>query len=194
MTRDLTKFRVIEGEGRGWTLDPVQPRWRGNLLAVDQTLNSSGWVILRSSADGVRIGAGGTLRAWTEKTGHEGTLQQGEILFDLFCDTIAAYEPNFIVHEFPPISRPGLKMSRPESSLVAADSLRCAARAKGVPALPMVGAQQAKLRFTGKPNAEKSEVKAALETLYPELTERSPMNEHIRDAIALGLVALEREG
>lgn len=190
MTEALANFRVgRQTEKPEWVLKPLTPCWPGTVLAVDQTLGASGWGYIEP--DGT-VAATGTVRGHTDLTGHAGTLEKGTVQFVQFLDLLDAYLPSLVVHETPPVSKPGNKMMRPESSLVAANALRNAAVYLGVP-VTMVGSQKAKHRFTGKRDADKKEVRAALEALDPTLVGRKPMNEHIADGIAIGWVALEEK-
>lgn len=190
MTEALANFRVgRQTEKPEWALKPLAPRWSGTILAVDQTLGASGWAYIEP--DGTVYDTG-TVRGHTDLTGHAGTLDKGTLLFAGFLGLLEVYKPSLVVHETPPVSKPGNKMMRPESSLVAANSLRNAAHHYGVP-VKMIGSQKAKHRFTGQRDADKKQVRAALVSLDPRLATHKPMNEHIADGIALGWVALEEK-
>jgi Holliday junction resolvasome RuvABC endonuclease subunit len=189
---DLSRFR-IDGEVECPTTRPVAPVLTGRVLAVDQTLNSAGWAMLDSRAGIVHVREVGVVAGMSDQTGHAQTLEQGAGIFEEFRRLIERVRPDYIVHEYPPVVRPGLKMQRPESSLVAANSLRNAALLTGTTVLPMVNAQQVKRRFTGNTKATKKELGDAVMALDPSLGDLKPMNEHVRDAIALGWAALERE-
>ena len=159
------------------------------MLTVDQSLGAAGWAYIEPDCTVVDTG---TVKGVTDLTGHAGTLDKGTQQYAAFVGLIGVYKPGLVVHEMPPISNPKAKMARPESSLVSANALRNAASHYGVP-VTMVGSQKAKHRFTGKRDADKKEVRAALESLDPGLATRKPMNEHIADGIALGWVALEEQ-
>ena len=60
-----------------------------------------------------------------------------------------------------------------------------------IPSLKLVSAQATKKRWTGMAKATKKDLKYFLFANYPELEILSPNNEDIRDAIGLGMVALE---
>lgn len=187
---DLSKFREAKAAGikEPWRLEPIVPRLGLTILAVDQSLGNAGWAIIERDGS---IGECGNLKTTSTLTGHAGTLDQGSRQFGMFLDLVRSYSGvGLVVHETPPISRPGMKMQRPESSLVSANSLRNAAHVVGID-VHMVSAQKAKVRFTGNAKAEKREVAAGLALLDPSLLTRKPLNEHIRDAIALGWLACE---
>lgn len=186
--KDLSQFRVDGDVSKdAWVLQPLNPRFSGSILAVDQSLTAAGWAIIQSTGGVTRTG---TIKVASEATGHEGTLTRGAEQFSEFLSLLEVFGPAGVVHETPPIARPGMKMMRPEASLVSATALRCAAISAGIP-VRMVGAQRAKTRWTGKRDATKKEVRAGLLSLDPGLVEIKPFNEHIADAIALGWVALE---
>lgn len=186
---DLAKFReeraTEKAEFGPRRVKVTRPR---NVLAVDQTLSTSGWALIEPDGKVVETG---TLRTAPDPTGgHSGNLGRCTTQFLAFAALIRKTLPDVVVHEIPPVTRPGAKMSRPESSLLAAAALRNAAIMQPVE-VEMIGAQAAKKRWAGKSNADKRLVHTALRILDPRLEEIKPMNEHILDAIALGWLALE---
>lgn len=186
---DLSRFRADDPTPVTKEIRPLVPRFQHRFLAVDQSLTAAGWALIQPTG---AVAETGTIKIPSEVTGHEGTLLRGSEQFLEFHRILRLYMPAMVVHETPPISRPGMKMMRPEASLVSANSLRCAAILLGIP-VKMVGSQKAKTRWTGKRDASKKEVRQALLAIDPTLAERKPFNEHIVDAIALGWVALESE-
>jgi Holliday junction resolvasome RuvABC endonuclease subunit len=122
--------------------------------------------------------------------GHEATLSIAALEYEYFRSIIGKWGPNRVVHEMPPV---GGAMARPESSLVAATALRCAAAYFDTP-VSMIGAQKAKKRWTGNGNAKKPEVKKALEAWRPQLRVEKPWNHDLADALALGLTWAETRG
>ena len=190
---NLTEFR-LDDEPIAFVLRPVAcPHKDKRVLSVDQTLGASGWAILQwnLTLDRLSVCETGMVSTTSDLTAHEGNFDQSDQIFVQFYDLLGAVLPDVIVHEYPPISRPGLKMRRPESSLLAADALRHAAIIRGIPIAKMVPAQRTKTRFTGNPKATKADIKVAVEALDPSTKSMSPMNENVRDAIANGWLAME---
>ncbi len=186
---DLSKFRVDEAPPK--KAARIEVNWKGVLLAVDQTLTSSGWVLLQATGGAhprievIRTGMCKTNP--DESKGHESNLARGELMHRQFEVVIENNEPMGVVHELPPA---GGQMARPESSLLAALGLRIAAATYLTP-IVMVGAQRAKNRLTNDAKASKQAVRAGVLWQLPNITDFKPLNEHIYDAAALGLVAIE---
>lgn len=192
--KSLSDFRVDDGPG--FVLRPVEcsRSMRGiDVLSVDQTLNASGWGLLRFNHhhDAIEVRDVGMIGTETIKTSHEGNLDQSDKIYLAFKSLLLLRHPQLVVHEYPPVSRPGLKISRPESSLLAAAALRHAARDCGIPVYRPIPAQSVKVRFCGDPKASKADIKVAVETLDPSVKTMKPMNENVRDAIANGWFAME---
>ena len=119
--------------------------------------------------------------------GHEGNLKRACECYDAIKPLLVNAVRPLVVHETPPV---GDGMSRPESSLLAAVAIRIAAHEREIP-VHMVAAQRAKRRLTGRANATKPEMKDALARFWPHLPLKRPYNEHVRDTLALGIVAYE---
>ena len=166
-----------------WTLKPFDPVVCGNVLAFDQALANTGWCLMRPIYPYVI--RTGVIRTDTD-IGHEGNLSRTILVHDAVKALIDTHL-DLVVHETPPVG-PG--MYRPESSLLAATAIRIAAHDHGV-ALTMAPAQRAKVRLTGDAQATKADIKAGIKKLWPHLPILGPWNEHVRDAIALGIVAME---
>lgn len=188
---DLARFRIDAPSEAPTILPPVPEDELRTILAFDQSLRNTGWALLV----GVEVVQTGMLKTTEVSKGHLDSLLRAERMYEDVGDLMASLypRPQVIVHEMPPVALPG-RMMRPESSLLAALAIRIAVAS--IPQVPvvMIGAQQAKRRWTGKGNAKKAEVKVAVLALDPHDTVRTmkPMNEHTIDAIALGWCAAEQ--
>lgn len=184
----LSKFRVDELDKTPRKPSRIQVNFEGLVLAFDQTLSSTGWCLMRSKGYIVEAVRTGMCTTNAENKGSDQDLVRGELIFNQFQTVIENNEPMWIVHEAPPVG--GGKLSRPESSLLAALALRIAA-AQYVTPLTMIHARKAKNRLTGNPGATKKEVREGVLWQLPTITDFKPLNEHVYDAAAIGLVAIE---
>jgi Holliday junction resolvasome RuvABC endonuclease subunit len=194
---DLSKFRIGEPDG-----SPMEPlpildiRRVGVLLSFDQSLSNTGYVVLENAVltDGGKLGfvATGMLKARDDVKGHEKVLDRAMDLFWEVQDVSREYRPTWVTYETPPV---GGRMSRPESSLLGAHSIRLAALIENpFVKLETVSRQKAAKRWTGNGNADKKVVRAALEALlkYHQIDRpEGPWNEHVVDALSLGLLFME---
>lgn len=182
-------LEALDAVGRGgkakkaWSQAPYSPLPR-TVLAFDQSLSATGWAVLTETGP-VRAGV---IRTDPQK-GNEGTLsraveiaREAEWLMRQYHGAGAT-----IVHEAPPATYRG--MHRGEASLVAATAIRIAAD-RGSRRLVMISAQAAKRRMTGDANAPKARVKEAVTEMFGDLGLK-PWNEHVRDAVILGVLAME---
>ncbi len=173
-----------------WVQEPFTPLSNRSLLCFDQSLASTGWAVVRGRHPFVF--ATGTIRTKAVGTGHESDLQRAVQIYERICQMLTMSKCDAIVHEEPPIG--SLVVGGGTSSLSAAVAVRNAASRVGVPVL-MVQAQRAKKRIVGDPNASKAAMKVALEQLFPHLpgVTTPAWNSDVRDAVALGVIELERE-
>lgn len=185
-----------KGKKAAWEWKPVEARFRGAVLAFDQSLGNTGWVLLDCGSGGkplVRL-VGHITPAANQAKSHEGTLLKAESIFPQIMQVIATAKQVGlqlrVAYETPPV---GGKMMRPESSLLAALDVRLAARLQDVTDLHMVAAQSVKFRFTGQRDADKRVMHEVLYREHPGIRDLAPNNEHTRDALGIGLVAAEKE-
>jgi Holliday junction resolvasome RuvABC endonuclease subunit len=167
---------------------PIEWQYPGLILVVDQSLAATGWALMADMA----VIDTGMCKTEGEGKGHEDTLRRGRELWYQFRDILFSHPPiDMVVHELPPI---GSAMMRPESSLVAAMSLRLAIESVQEEIIPvkMIGAQAVKKRLTGQGGASKRQVSQVVRRICPEVIGMKPMNYNVTDAIGLGLVAGER--
>lgn len=172
-------------------------RRKGVLLAFDQSLSNTGYVVLDSQSPHfmdteMKFMATGMLKARDDVKGHEKVLDRAMDLFWEVQDVCRQWRPTWVTFETPPV---GGRMSRPESSLLGAHSIRLAAIIENpfVKAV-MVSRQKAAKRWTGNGNADKKVVRAALEALlvYHHIEKpEGPWNEHVVDALSLALLFME---
>ena len=172
------------------TIDP--PSWPLDapmrVLSFDQSLSNTGWCLLVE-----REG-----RPWVETTGMIKTegdksmpskLARGLEMHNSMVEVIDLMQPDFITYETP-VGGPAMMSA--DSSLLAAQALVIAAAAFEVPT-QTVASGRLKRHLTGSGKATKKEVKEAVLARMPDLVERKvkPLNEHIFDAIGVGLTFLE---
>lgn len=186
---DLKRFQVGASPlvSRFVTGPPMAVYPERMLLAFDQSLANTGWALI----EGVTIHKTGNIKTAPSAKGHEGNLSRAWEVKVAVDELLEYLEPDFVVHELPPMPVPGMR--RPESSLLAAAAVQFAARGAGVPMLPMVSAQAAKMRWAGDSNADKKRVRESIQRLDPAVRVIKPMNEATYDAIAVGWFAAEQK-
>lgn len=188
----LDDFRVddVAVDLDGNVIAPFVPFFRGRILAFDQALANTGWVLVNGNP--WRLYQTGAIRTSSVFQGHVGNLSRQQDLREEVGGLIETWNPDLIVHETPPV---GGRMQRPESSLLGASAIWSAALDRSVP-LCMVSAQTAKKRLCDIRDADKRMVRKGLEQLLPETVfeaknKKMQWNEHVRDALALAVVASE---
>jgi Holliday junction resolvasome RuvABC endonuclease subunit len=170
---DLAPVSKLKFSGEQW------------VLAIDQSMASTGWVLLASNDDGepIVIGTGMIVTNPTGKGSFEDTYGRMLQIEDGFM-ALTGLNPSRIVHEMPAVYG-----KRTEASLLASVVLRLTARRRDIP-ISMVAAQKMKRIIAGKPNASKDEVRAAVKSLLPDIVRHKPLNEHVYDAAAIGLASM----
>lgn len=181
----LSRFAVEEQPQHEHVVD-LEFKFQGTMLACDQSISNTGFVTLTFPPRGKPIiGHWGTIK--TEPTGIKGYRDYLMRVQDITSEVLAILDecyvdPALIVHEEPPM---GGGMRKPESSLSVAVALNTIAVCRDIPVQSVHG-KHAKKVLTGDGNAEKGLVRAAIASLV-DLSEVR-MNEHISDALAVGLV------
>ena len=163
------------------------------LIAFDQAIANTGWAVLHfDSSNIVEIRGIGTIKTRTEGelTSWADTLDRSTRLATDIEKLLIQWQPNLVVHEMPPVGK-GPFVRRSESSVVAATAVRITASSLSLP-VEHVGANKAKKHLTGNAKAKKDEVKGAIKARIEhgsiiEVFETGRYNEHIWDAIALGI-------
>jgi Holliday junction resolvasome RuvABC endonuclease subunit len=175
----VEKSENIYGE-----LPPLQINFRGVVLGCDPSLANFGWTLIdsRKSLDPVACGC---FEALTALEGNDAVLKRAEDLYGILSGWLEGTPCDVIAYEMPAARN---LVQRPESALLAASSLRLAAKACGRP-LSMVSANRAKLLVAGYSRADKKRVRNAIRERFPHL--RMRMNEHMLDAYAIGLTYIQ---
>lgn len=153
------------------------------VLAVDQSLVNSGWVLVRFEQSGVpELLDYGTIhtRPIAGLKGFADSFARGEHLYGAFRALLMTTEPELVLHEMPAIMGKSSSRNR-EAAVVACMALRCACSSLGHRYVGMVQAQHAKKVLTGLPNSPKGEVRIAVERFF----DTDSMNEHCVDALGL---------
>lgn len=161
------------------------------VLAFDATLTNCGWTWFMYSPEGVLIGAKGTIRPKTGKTGYLGTWHKAALLAAETTPLIDRYVRRVPLASLV-VEAPAVAGSRTESSLVAGmlvwmeEPEECA----------VISATHVSAVLLGDPRCKSAERKArvreAVIRMCPEAAGRG-WNEHERDALATGLVHLHDE-
>lgn len=187
MTRTLESFRRTattpekkNGKRSGLTLLNMR------VLAFDQALANTGWALLGPGAP-PEVLSMGTYRPKEDGTGFDLSMRRAYKIYAEALGLIEAFHPDVVVCEMPPIAK--ATVMRPESSLMAAQAIHFAARMTDAPIL-MVNAQQAKRYITGSVRSSKADTKKAVLAVYRGGLKSNRVNEHVSDALALGLTAI----
>lgn len=159
------------------------------VLAFDQTLSSTGWVMFKPRGAGYKyfeIIERGTIKIATERQGHEGSLHKGEMLHaHLVALEARLPRPALVVAEQTPV-----KGYRLESSLMGAFAVRLV-----WPQARLISRRSATSRML--PPGERDEKRHTERLLWRFLDTGESggkrWNEHERDALLLGLAAIYRE-
>lgn len=185
----LAQFRDAE-ETSEWAPERVKARWTGRIMSFDQSLADTGWVLLKCTHDGPEFVASGMIITDASDDGHEGNHRRAAEVREEASRLLSTPSlADLVVYESPPVMPPKAK-NRSDAVNLAGLSVRIAAQMTGHP-IVMRSAQSAKKRWTGNSNASKGDVRACLLKLYPDMAKLRPFNEHIVDAISIGLHAWE---
>jgi Holliday junction resolvasome RuvABC endonuclease subunit len=208
---NLSDFRdpsyTPAGEEGGQAAPPIElpkPVWQGDILAIDQSLSAAGWVWVEVGETLV-VRETGMLRTETIDTKNKTNdkLLRSVEMFGAVNQLLQRLRPMYLVHETPPAGTGGRLMGDGTSSLLAADAIRHAvvvynvihATRYGCPQVKvsMVQPNVAKKRVTDLKAATKNQVGERVELMVPSLKLCKPLNENVRDAMALAIVASEKE-
>lgn len=206
MTLNLTGLQQVAGRKRtsksAWK--PLSTEeWRHlpeqGFLAFDQSLAATGFVHLSLSAHGgLFVADAQTFRttATEGKGGHEENLDRALLQYRNFKKALFGYHFRggfTVVHEMVPVG--GGKLTRPESSLLAAHSLRTAVADLELEIAPSVAVVEHRKVICGNHKADKREAHAALAQLAEELdilNYKAVTNDNTRDALCVALAHLRR--
>lgn len=172
----------------------VTSRLIARVLAFDQALGATGWVVLLPPID-KEIPMLGDLGTWRppelDGTGPELSLRRAVALEEEIERLIEAYQPEVLVYETPMIEghRGQQRLFRPESILMGATALRIAAARAHLPAI-MIGSTKMKNMVAESRSASKRDIKMAVLALYPEVAEKPGRSEHVYDALGMALTSL----
>lgn len=162
----------------------------GEVLAFDQSLSSTGWVLVRNNSYLLDVTSVGMIGGKREiLRGFEQDLTAGTDLYEQVREILPLGVFADVVHEHPPMG--GKVKGMGTSSLLAALSVRIAARSMGREVI-MLGAQPAKKMICGEANADKKVAHQALSKCasWIEGYDTHVTNEHKRDALLIALLRL----
>ncbi len=194
---DLVDLLAKKGKTAAWEPLRFENLIFSRVLAFDQSLKATGWVVLDVSPERARLLDAGTLVPVTKTNarGHEQDLRRTVELFGQMNDVWSQHPDSLVVHEAPPVAT---RVGRPTSSLLAAAALRILAAHILPPPIPvpMISAQRAKKVICGDSNADKIQAHRALaEHCAPWIVgyQHFITNEAKRDALMLALVSMRIE-
>lgn len=183
---DITDISALQDfRASGSNIKPSSIEGDQRVLAFDQSLANTGYALIV----GGRVIETGNLRTESSETGNESNFIRAIQVFAHVNQLTYRMAPDLIVHEAPPVG--GGRIRNPEASLLSAFAIRLSAHLDDVP-VRMETPQAAKKRWTGNARAKKSELKKSLLELHPYLAKIKPMNQAISDAIAVGLLSMEK--
>lgn len=159
------------------------------ILALDQTLTNTGWVVLEGGNGAIEVLMKGTIKCSSELTSHEASYDKAEQLMyhlAVLTDKIAPLTTeNFVVV----FERPAVRGFRTESSLMAGREVVRMAEAMNWHWEMVSNLSMKKFLGIKIKGAKKSDVKDKL-MIHTDVSSRE-WNEHTRDACGLGLTYLE---
>ena len=193
--RSRIKTPAVRGRRKVFRLPEPEDFRPGTVLAFDQTLTKTGWVLLSNGPLGLEIVAGGLLRpivdptltSFTETLAKAVSMQH-QYVITLSWHCLAGgnpdYRPEAIVHEMPAVMG-----YRTESSLGAAIALHIAAENLDLlDRVHMLSKQRAYGHLVGVYPTEKKYVTTAVNRLIPKDRRwTSAWNQDVHDAALLGL-------
>lgn len=154
------------------------------VLCFDQTLSNCGWAVLNTEDGQISVPRSGVIRPpEIESEGFERTLIKsvhiGDGVEQVIMDNIGAFD--HIVCEMPAVYG-----HRTESSLVALVTIVRAMAVLDIGLPVLVSRQQAASALCGNADASKQESNALVDRLVEDRHSK-PWNEHVRDAVFVGL-------
>lgn len=173
-----------------FTPPTLQDFREGTWLCFDQSVGNTGWVLLKTAPGLARVVEAGMYRSAEGRIpGPEGTLEAVKPMVKAFGRILGTYRADAILYELPAVAG-----KRTESSLVAAACLQ-AAHLHHAATTPLVvmPRQRAANRLVGNKDATKQETSAMVDELVGIWRPARPWNEHVRDAVLLGLAYARKE-
>lgn len=162
------------------------------VMAFDQSLRNTGWVILDTTSENPWVEYSGTLKTTaTSQKGWQSTLDSAVEMYEKIEQTVAVNR--FDTEMLYAFESPALFGRRLESSALAAFCIRLVANQYEAET-EMVSAQKMKKLITGNANASKADVKTSILDLTWIGGAETLKNEHERDALGIGLTALALRG
>ena len=181
------RAKIAEGKKpkaskKKWEQPTVDDLAHGHVLAFDQTLSNTGMAWVINDKQGLRAIDCANLKPPSgDYKGHEGSIRKGLWLQSTFVRLRGeCRNAQEIVYE-----QPAVMGYRIESSLMAAMALRLA-----WPTAVGIYNQHAKAVFLGTGQHTKADVKECINSYIPNWQRTGPWNEHVRDAVLLGLTYL----
>lgn len=157
------------------------------VLAFDQSLRNTAYVLARHTLGGVLVESAGMISPQVTTKGIRGDLERSSYIYQEAVALIGLHVDREVFHESPP--NPAAVKGSGISSLLAAASIQHAAKSHGRNA-QMFSAMTGKKMLTGRATADKKEAHQALMALDWLRGRELLTNEHERDAAIVALVAM----
>lgn len=180
---------------------PVWEEWHwpdSVIVSIDQSLANTGWSLLTFRDGHLPVLEDyGTIvtKPSDSLTSYADSLERGMKIYRMVKDvmqdaSILSWNGISVVHETPALDTlTGHRPAKVEGGPIAAMAVRTAAYEVAVQNVVMVHAQHAKRVVVGTAKADKADVKAAVLNAIHNPPPPHRINEHVCDAIALGLTA-----
>lgn len=190
--RSRIKTPAVRGRRKVFRLPEPEDFRPGTVLAFDQTLTKTGWVLLHSGLSGLEILGGGLLRPQVDPslTSFAETLEKSVLMKTAIAQIMSYFSFNVlapaqaIVHEMPAVMG-----YRTESSLGAAIALHIVADEIGIrERVHVMSKQRAYGHLVGVYPTEKKHVTTTVNRLISkDRRNTSAWNQDVHDAALLGL-------
>lgn len=154
-----------------------------SLIAFDQTLANTGWALFCKGD----LRATGMIITPVSDDGWRGNIRRGTYIEAEVDQLFFLWQPTFVVCEMPTTVG---RYQRPESSALAAQAISIAASRREVGFDLVSNNHMKKVLLNVVTKVTKAQVRAAVEERLPDAKTFKPYNEHVVDAIALGLTAI----
>lgn len=173
-------------------VEPTVEQFAGSglrVLSFDQTLSHTGWALINAGAT-PEVWDGGVLEpVGISSTSFQQTYEKAFSISDQINELVGQQEPDELVMEMPAVAG-----YRTESSLIGGLLVNMAARRYGLPVTAISNITMRALFMEPGNRTGKAPVKAAVEKLVPaDQRSVTRWNEHVVDAVALGLTHIYRQ-
>jgi Holliday junction resolvasome RuvABC endonuclease subunit len=158
-------------------------------MCFDETQSNTGWALLKVSAEGIHVPFCGLIdpRVPTGTTGFSWSFGLAPQLFHEASKVLKRIDPRIPVA----MEMPSVVGMRTESALIAANVLCCVLSELGREAPEVISRQTVLTNLVGYVTQNKTVTNAAVDRIVD--SHAKPWNEHVRDAVAIGLEYLRED-